>query len=125
MIVCITPPSTLTLPFDQMSDLSIDFPHQLVSVVMGGGWCYAGIYHDWSLDNLNIPSRLVSAYQDKLVDSKYKPDNFDYAEYITETFGQLSFSTFVQMLLAKKKKLCLKKKGRCLLDRHWRSDFST
>ena len=57
--------------------------------------------------------RLVSAYQDKMVDSKYKVDQFDYADYIT-TFGQPSFPTFVQMLLARRKKLCWNVKARVL-----------
>ena len=57
--------------------------------------------------------RLVSAYQDKMVDSKYKVDQFDYADYIT-TFGEPSFPTFVQMLLARRKKLCWNVKARVL-----------
>ena len=74
-------------------------------------------------DNL-YHCRLVSAYQDKLVDSKYAVSKFDYADYIT-TFGQPSFPSFVQMLLARRKKLCSEvEEGRCLLDRHWRSFIS-
>ena len=53
--------------------------------------------------------RLVSAYQDKLVDHKYKRRNFDYADYITENFGEVTFQTFVSMLLEKSRRVC---KGR-------------
>ena len=56
-----------------------------------------------------------------MVDSNYKVSQFDYADYIT-TFGGPSFPSFVQMLLARRKKLCSKvTEGHCLLDRHWRT----
>ena len=63
--------------------------------------------------------RLVSAYQDKLVDQNYG----GYRDYITRNFGGVSFKTFVQMVIERSEKMC-QKLSKCDLDRHWRPFIS-
>ena len=63
--------------------------------------------------------RLVSAYQDKLIDQNYE----GYRDYITANFGPVSFKTFVQMVIRRSKKRC-QKISKCDLDRHWQPFIS-
>ena len=62
--------------------------------------------------------RLVSAFQDKLVD---QTDKF-YARVvhqIRDTYGEVTFANFVQFILDRSGRVC-RAINRCNLDKHWR-----
>ena len=62
--------------------------------------------------------RLVSAFQDKLVDNS---DHFYRGVYneIKKKYGEVTFPNFVQMILDKSPKKC-KSPRSCHLDKHWK-----
>jgi len=97
-----------------------------------------GLFKINSLHNTNIKSlakhstsfsmvrhpfeRLVSAFQDKLVDGS---DKFykRVVDHIINTFGEISFENFVYMILRNSKTRCRRLKG-CGLDKHWKPFIS-
>ena len=65
-------------------------------------------------------SRLVSAFQDKLVDHNHK----GLVDHIINTNGEMNFENFVEMVIKNSKRLCrsLNKCGG--LDTHWKPFIS-
>ena len=66
--------------------------------------------------------RLVSAYQDKLVD---QADKFykRVVDHIVHKYGAVTFKNFVEMILSKARRHCRQMKD-CRLDKHWRPFIS-
>ena len=64
-------------------------------------------------------SRLVSAFQDKLVDHKYKR----IVGQIINTFGEINFENFVKMIIQNSKTRC-RRLNECGLDVHWKPFIS-
>ena len=62
--------------------------------------------------------RIVSAYQDKIVDNKKK-----HLKHLLGMFGGVSFVHFVKMILDKGAKYC-QEMNQCLLNYHWRPFIS-
>ena len=69
-----------------------------------------------------INSRLVSAYQDKLVDGS---DKFykRVIDHIINTYGEINFENFVHMVINNSKKRC-RRLNKCGLDIHWKPFIS-
>ena len=69
-----------------------------------------------------INSRLVSAYQDKLVDGS---DKFykRVIDHIINTYGEINFENFVHMVINNSKKRC-RRLNKCGLDKHWKPFIS-
>ena len=67
-------------------------------------------------------SRLVSAYQDKLVDNS---DKFykRVIDNIIHTFGEFNFENFVHMVINNSKRRC-RRLNKCGLDKHWKPFIS-
>ena len=64
-------------------------------------------------------SRLVSAFQDKLVDHKYKR----VVDQIINNFGEINFENFVKMIIQNSKTRC-RRLNECGLDVHWKPFIS-
>lgn len=66
--------------------------------------------------------RLVSAYQDKLVD---QTDKFykRVVDYLIDNYGAVTFENFVSMILTKSRRRC-RRMNRCGLDKHWKPFIS-
>ena len=69
-----------------------------------------------------INSRLVSAYQDKLVDGS---DKFykRVIDHIINTYGEINFENFVHMVINNSKRRC-RRLNKCGLDKHWKPFIS-
>ena len=67
-------------------------------------------------------SRLVSAFQDKLVDNS---DKFykRVVDHIVNTYGEMNFENFVHMVIKNSKTLC-RRLNKCSLDVHWKPFIS-
>ena len=67
-------------------------------------------------------SRLVSAYQDKLVDGS---DKFykRVIDHIINTYGEINFENFVHMVINNSKRRC-RRLNKCGLDKHWKPFIS-
>ena len=61
----------------------------------------------------------MSAFQDKLVDHRYKR----VADEIVNTYGEINFENFVTLIIEKSKSSCRRLK-RCVLDVHWKPFIS-
>ena len=67
-------------------------------------------------------SRLVSAFQDKLVDES---DKFykRVVDHIINNYGEINFENFVHMVIKNSKKRC-RRLNKCGLDKHWKPFIS-
>ena len=67
-------------------------------------------------------SRLVSAFQDKLVDQS---DKFykRVVDNIVKTYGEINFENFVRMIFKNSKIRC-RRLNKCGLDKHWKPFIS-
>ena len=61
----------------------------------------------------------MSAFQDKLVDHKYKR----VVDQIINTFGEINFENFVKMIIQNSKTRC-RRLNECGLDVHWKPFIS-
>ena len=61
----------------------------------------------------------MSAYQDKLVDHKYKR----VVDQIINTFGEINFENFVTIIIKNSKTHC-RRLNKCRLDVHWKPFIS-
>jgi len=66
--------------------------------------------------------RLVSAFQDKMVDGT-DPSYFNVRNYIIEKYGDVTFPNFVNMILHKSISKC-RTLNSCRIDKHWRPFIS-
>jgi len=66
--------------------------------------------------------RLVSAFQDKMVDGT-DPSYFNVRNYIIEKYGEVTFPNFVNMILHKSISKC-RTLNSCRIDKHWRPFIS-
>jgi len=66
--------------------------------------------------------RLVSAYQDKLVDGS-DPSYFKVKRVINDKYGKVTFPNFIKLILLKSKTKC-QSMNHCTLDKHWRPFIS-
>jgi len=66
--------------------------------------------------------RLVSAYQDKLVDGA-DPSYFRVKKHIMEKYGEVTFPNFIRMILYKSRTKC-ESMSTCRLDKHWKPFIS-
>ena len=63
--------------------------------------------------------RLVSAYQDKLVEQGKDKFYGRVVDFIVHKYGKVTFKNFVDMVLDKARRDC-KEMTKCALDKHWR-----
>jgi len=66
--------------------------------------------------------RLVSAYQDKMVDGT-DPSYFNVKNFIFDKYGEVTFPNFIRMILYKSRTKC-KSMNTCKLDKHWKPFIS-
>jgi len=66
--------------------------------------------------------RLVSAYQDKMVDGT-DPSYFSIKNFIFDKYGEVTFPNFVRMILYKSRTKC-RTMSTCRLDKHWKPFIS-
>ena len=63
----------------------------------------------------------MSAFQNKLID---RQDNYGkFIEDIINTYGELNFENFAQMVIKKSQKYC-RRLNKCGLDEHWKPFLS-
>ena len=67
--------------------------------------------------------RLVSAYQDKVVDNS-DPSYTYVAPTLQTKYGEVSFTNFAHFVLDTAKKMCLPPPSACHLDVHWRPYYA-
>lgn len=79
--------------------------------------------HTTSFSMVRHPfERLVSAYQDKLVDQT-DPFYTRVVNHIVNTYGAVTFENFVHMILDKSRRQC-RQMNKCGLDKHWKPFIS-